>query len=99
MVPEVKQEKTLRMLKVNIDQAKARGDWESVIELEQAMYFIASVMEQRASIGQPALGPDGQRLNPLPGGGGGNPNMQTQGLSMPQMGIPTGTNGGRPPGM
>lgn len=99
MVPEVKQEKTLRMLKVNIDQAKARGDWESVIELEQAMYFIASVMEQRASIGQPALGPDGQRLNPLPGGGGGNPAMQTQGLSMPQMGIPTGTNGGRPPGM
>lgn len=95
-VPEVKQEKTLRMLKVNVDQAKARGDWESAIELEQAMYFIASVMEQRASIGQPALGPDGQRLKPMPGQGGGNPGMQTQGLSMPMMGIPTGTNGGAP---
>lgn len=102
MVPEVKQEKTLRMLKVNVDQAKARGDWESAIELEQAMYFIASVMEQRASIGQPALGPDGQRLRPIPdgsgGGSGGNPNMQVQGLSMPGMGIPTGTEGGRPAG-
>lgn len=93
-VPEVKQEKTLRMLKVMSDQAKARGDWESAVDIEQAMYFIASVMEQRMSIGQPALGPDGQRLKPI-GGAGGNPNMQVQGLSMPQMGIPTGTMGGR----
>jgi hypothetical protein len=98
-VPEVKQEKTLRMLKVNVDQAKARGDWESAIELEQAMYFIASVMEQRASIGQPALGPDGQRLKPMPGQGAPDVNMAAQGLSMPMMGIPTGTEGGRPPGM
>jgi hypothetical protein len=84
---------------VNVDQAKARGDWESAIELEQAMYFIASVMEQRASIGQPALGPDGQRLKPMPGQGAPDVNMAAQGLSMPMMGIPTGTEGGRPPGM
>lgn len=99
MVPEVKQEKTLRMLKKASDQAKMRGDWESAIDIEQAMYFIASVMEQRMSIGQPALGPDGQRLRPVGsggGGGGGNPNMQVQGLSNPMMGMGVGQMGGAP---
>jgi len=93
--PEVKQEKVLRMLKTARDQAEAQGDWESVIDVEKAMLFIASEMERRAMIGQPTLGPDGQRIN-QPGGGGGN--MQVQGLSMPQFGIPTGTSGGRPMG-
>jgi hypothetical protein len=99
-VPEVKQEKTLRTLFRHSEQAKARGDYESAIDLEQALYFIASVMEQRMSIGQPALGPDGQRLKPIGGGGGGgNPNMQAQGLSNPMMGMGIGQGGGAPQGM
>jgi hypothetical protein len=98
-VPEVKQEKTLRTLKRMADQAKMRNDWESAIDVEQAMYFIASVMEQRMSIGQPALGPDGQRLRPIGGGTGqGNPNMMTQGLGNPQMGMGVGMMGGAPMG-
>jgi hypothetical protein len=105
-VPEVKQEKTLRTLKRMADQAKMREDWESAIDIEQAMYFIASVMEQRMSIGQPALGPDGQRLRPIDGGGRGgntgggnaNPNMQVQGLGNPQMGMGVGQMGGAPMG-
>lgn len=95
-VPEVKQEKTLRTLFKLSEQAKARGDYESAIDLEQALYFIASVMEQRMSIGQPALGPDGQRIRPVGGGGGGNPNMQVQGLSNPMMGMGVGQMGGAP---
>lgn len=97
-VPEIKQEKALRTFKKLADQAKARGDYESAIDIEQALYFIASMMEQRMSIGQPALGPDGQRLRPI-GGGGGNPNMQVQGLSNPMMGMGIGQMGGAPGGM
>lgn len=99
-VPEVKQEKTLRLLARLRDQALVREDYESAIDLEQALYFIGSEMERRASIGQPSLGPDGQRLRPVaPGGGGGGAPPQMQGMSMPMMGGATGTNGGRPPGM
>ncbi len=96
-VPEVKQEKTLRLFGRLRDQALLREDYESAIDLEQAMLFIGSMMETRMSIGQPALGPDGQRLKPLNGTGpGGMP--AGQGLSLPGMGFPPGIMGGRPTG-
>lgn len=109
-VPEIKQAMTLDILYAQAEKALRRGDERSAYTTLLKARFVASQMEMAqqermqqmndAAIGsqmmQGDLAMQQQALAGMPPEQG--PPGGVQGLSMPQMGVPTGTEGGRPPG-
>lgn len=113
-VPEIKQSKTLRTLKKQALRALALDDKETAEEIAMEALYVGGQMQLSSlaklkmiagasdppmnAMQEMPMGPDGMPLPPgvapPPPGPGGMPGMQ--GASI---GTPTGTNGGRPPGM
>lgn len=89
-VPEVLQARTLRRYVKEAQRAMERGDEETAEELLAEVQFVAEQMAQMQrdkQMEQATL--DQQFAETVP---------QPQGMSMPMMGVPTGQEGGRPPG-
>ena len=95
-VPEVLQARTLKRYVRDAQRAMERGDVETAEELLAEVQFVAEQMGQmqrdkqmeQASLDQQFA----EQMAPPDG-------PQPQGMSMPMMGVPTGQQGGRPPGM
>lgn len=94
-VPEVLQEKTLRNLFKQAKIAETRGDEESAREMMNRAYFVASQMQAKAMIGQPAIDP-ATGMPMVPPGMPVPPNVPV--MSDPALAGMPGAQGGRPPG-
>lgn len=91
-VPEVLQARTLRRYVKEAQRAMERGDVDTAEELLAEVQFVAEQMGQMQrdkAMEQQALDAEFAAAT------GGGP--QPQGMSMPEMGVPTGQDGGRPP--
>jgi hypothetical protein len=92
-VPEVKQEKTLRMLYKLAKIAEQRGEYDNAREAMNRAYFIASQMQHRMMYGMPA-----DPMTGLMPGMGAMPQVPlTNGMTMPGE-DQNAQQGGRPPG-
>jgi ribosomal protein S20 len=90
-VPEVLQARTLKRYVRQAEEAAERGDFDSAEELLAEVQFVAEQLQQIQEDKQLA-----KQQSAMAASGGGLP--QPQGQSLPTMGTPTGTEGGRPPG-
>ena len=109
-VPEVLQAKTLELLTGQANRALMAGDEESARNLLMKARWVAeqmqiAQMQKMQGLMEMAGGMGGMGMGGDPGGPppGAPPPSQPQagpgpGASLPQFGIPTGTEGGRPPG-
>lgn len=90
-VPEVLQARTLKRYVKQAEEAAERGDFETAEELLAEVQFVAEQLQQIQEDKQLA-----KQESAMAAAGGNLP--QPQGQSLPTMGTPTGTEGGRPPG-